>query len=183
MRSIAFTILPLLSTLAVACGDPCIPQTIGDPSQIDSVIAAQCHADDSTSAESTGNSSGGETGASETTSPTASSDGSSSGGELPDLICATSPPAGTPWGPCKPDGTCDKGPNDDAVFCYHSDTGSLCMPPCTDDGPDCSTPLCSGGTCRADGACIMACNTDADCPLAVFVCDTSAPVPTCVHPG
>lgn len=89
--------------------------------------------------------------------------------------CAPDP--GQPWGPCDGDTCVD-------AFCFKSTAGSVCMPGCDDPGPSCMVDGCGmTGTCQADGACIPACFSDADCPSEGMVCDVNSLAPRCVFPG
>lgn len=169
----AFT-LTLLSISTVACGDPCMPQPIGDPSQINGIIAAECHEADDTDTPSTGIADS--DGASETTSfPTAESSGgeSSTGEQLG--ACTFSP--GTPWGVCNVDTPCVDG-NGDPGFCYKQTTDlGTCIPLCSDES--CPEAACSLDqiACKFDGGmlvCLPECGGVFECPLAVHVCDPVA---------
>lgn len=103
--------------------------------------------------------------------PDETSDGGSTGG-----ACEPIPP-GT-WEPCGEGDACGPG-----LLCLHFSAGStLCAPGCGADG--CPGDLeCHGGACDDAGACLPACESDADCPLDGTSCDLSIEHPTCVWPG
>lgn len=166
-----FTLLPLLP--AVACGDPCDNSKVITPITDASVIGIDCHEPGSTGDTTTGTTSDG---ASESSTPTDDDSSGGSTGDIVPAVCIAVPEPGESWGACLPGDTCNPG----AGLCISGPLGTLCTPACNQGCPDFK---CIGGECRADGACVPPCLSDADCPIPGMVCDPSAAqFPTCVHP-
>lgn len=88
---------------------------------------------------------------------------------------------GEAWGPCKggPGGECASG---QGALCLDDGMSSICSPACKAGGcPSVPVTVCGGPVlpgCRLDGACIVACVTDADC-FNQTVCSADG---ICAHP-
>lgn len=142
-------IIPVLSTILVACGDPCLPHAFGDTS----VIAADTdcvHVDTTGIADTNGASS------SVTMANSSGDDSGDSSGEAPPnpITCVAVPEAGKFWGPCIA-GACSEG------ACELSGGTSICVPGCTEDL--CNIGVCLNGTCDDEWKCVGPCTGAEDC--------------------
>lgn len=179
MTTRPFALFPLLASLAVACGDPCLPTYQADTLIVAPADICWLTTDQETSdpSESSGT---GSTSVSTTGAGVCQADSECGVGEICDLsvahcipdptVCELAP--GLPWGPCD-DGVC----YGEAVFCLHTTDGSICAPACKDEScPDlgCSNP----GVCAPTGACVPSCSQGCEEGQA---CD--AATDTCVWPA
>lgn len=137
--------LLLLASLAVACGDPCLPLY-----HADTLIIAPADICWPTTDATT-----------ETGDSTAATSGVTGGG-----LCELAP--GLPWGPCD-DGVC----YGEAVFCLPTESGSICAPACQNEA--CPDLGCSNdGVCLPTGACVPSCEAGCEegqvCDVATGTC-------------
>lgn len=154
--------LAILSTILVACGDPCDP-IVTEDTLIFPVTCLPSSTSDT-----------GDTGTSTTADPVTPLDM----GPAPIPVCIAIPGAGEEWGPCS-EGECAEG-----LTCKETPMGSVCLAACDVPGP-CDADKCLGGTCDMDlGACVAPCKAAGDpCPLPGMQCDYNGGAPLCVHPG
>lgn len=162
MTTRPFALLPLLASLTVACGDPCLPTIHADTliAGVDDIcwITTDAETDDDSGSDVTGG------GPCSVASPCAKYD------MCVDGVCVPIPPViacpdveGVMWGACDVTGGCV-----DGSTCLFGDGGWVCVPDCDDAnacGPDQCDPANAGlPICLPDEhLCAFECVTSTDC--------------------
>jgi hypothetical protein len=167
MTTRPFALLPLLASLAVACGDPCLPTFQADTLLIAPPDICWLTTDAETSGDSSDSSGSGDSSA--TGEVCSVADPCEVQDMCTDGACVPIPPVvacpnveGAMWATCDPTGGCVEGSS-----CLFGDGGWICVPAC-DDANACGLNQCDPGAgipiCVPDAhVCAFECVDSADC--------------------